>query len=235
MDFIDLQISAITLQRLHVCSLAFQQLLAITVDETWVYLGHTSGIRRVYYEFKGERTQESWKTFRKESHPKGVMFVGGLCSLDVTKLRFVEPGAKRYSDYYIQEFLEPLFAEDISRLYPGEECRVVFDQDSAPAHASKKTQKWLENSGIKFIPAMHWMGNSLDLAPMDYCINRILKWALFDGEANTLVGLKRVMKSVWSKLSQETINKALESWQERVRLMIWLGGHHINHSLSGGK
>jgi hypothetical protein len=31
------------------------------------------------------------------------------------------------------------------------------------------------------------------------------------------------------------INKALESWQERVRLMIELGGHHIDHRLSGGK
>ena len=207
----------------------------ITVDEAWVYLSHTNGIRQVYYEFKGERTEESWTKFWKESHPKCVMFVGGVCNRGVTKIRFVEPGAKINSDYYIKEFLEPLFAEDISRLYPGEEHKVVFHQDSTPAHASRKTQKWLENSGIKFIPAKHWMGNSPDLAPMDYCVNGIFKWALFDREANTITGLKRVMKSVWSKLSQETINNALKSWQERVRLMIELGGHHIEHRLSGGK
>jgi hypothetical protein len=94
---------------------------------------------RVYYEFEGERAEKSWTKFLKESAPKGVMFVGGVCSRGVTKLHFVEPYAEINSDNYIQEFLEPLFAEDISRLHPRQERKVVFHQ--APAQATKKTQK----------------------------------------------------------------------------------------------
>jgi len=51
----------------------------LTVDEAWVYLTHINGIRRIYYEFRGERTEESWTKFWKKSHPKGVMFFSDVC------------------------------------------------------------------------------------------------------------------------------------------------------------
>ena len=54
-----------------------------------------------FYELKGE--PEIWTKFWKESHPKGVMFVAGVCSRGKTKLRFVEPGAKIDSQYYIDK------------------------------------------------------------------------------------------------------------------------------------
>lgn len=79
------------------------------------------------------------------------------------------------------------------------------------------------------------MGNSPDLAPMDYAINGIFKWALFDHEASTIAGLKRVMTSVWLALDQRVITKSLLCWQNRVEMMIEGGGHHIEHKLSGGK
>jgi len=66
-------------------------------------------------------------------------------------MRFIDADAKISSEYYIKNCLKPLFLEDIPRLFPGEEHKVIFHQDSAPAHASKKTQKWLEESGISFI------------------------------------------------------------------------------------
>ena len=118
----------------------------ITVDEAWIYLTHVNGVRKVYYEFKGERTRESWTKFWKESHPVGVMFIGGVCSRGTTKLRFVDPGAKINSQYYIDSFLKPLFEEDIPRLYPGEEHKVVFHHDNAPAHSSALTQQFLRDS-----------------------------------------------------------------------------------------
>ena len=69
---------------------------------------------------------------------------------------------------------------------------------------------------------------------MDFCVNGIFKWALFDKQADSIVGLKRVMKSVWSKLSQTIIDNALQSWQNRVSLMIERGGLHIEHRLREG-
>lgn len=207
----------------------------LTVDEAWVYLDTTNGVRRVYYEIKGARTPESWTKFCKKSHPVGVMFFAGICWRGVTTLRFIEPGAKINSDYYIKHCLKPLIEVDIPHLYPGEEHKVVFHQDSAPAHASKKTQKYLLESGIKFIPAEQWMGNSPDLAPMDYAINGKFKWNLFDREANTLNGLKRVMTAVWSEIPLDFIQKTLLAWPKRVELMIERGGLQIEHVLKGKK
>ena len=43
---------------------------------------------------------------------------------------------------------------------PRVERKVVFRQDSAPAHASKLTQEHLKTFPCKFIPAMDWMDNS---------------------------------------------------------------------------
>ena len=101
---------------------------------------------------------------------------------------------------------------------------MIFHHDSAPAHGSKKTQEWLRNSGMKFIPKGHLIGNSPDMALMDYCVNGIFKSELFDHETSTIAGLKRVIKSVWSELDQEKINNALRSWPKRVKLMIERGG-----------
>ncbi|OQV17206.1 hypothetical protein BV898_08699 [Hypsibius exemplaris] len=86
------------------------------------------------------------------------MFVAGVCSRGKTAIRFVKPGAKINSEYYIQHVLKPLFKNDIRKLFPGELInKVDFHHDSAPAHSSGITQEWLRNSGIKFIPKEHWM------------------------------------------------------------------------------
>lgn len=89
----------------------------------------------VYYEFKGETTEENWTKFWQQSHPKGVMFVAGICSRGVIKMRLVEPGAKINAQYYIDKVLKPLVAEDIPELFPDEEEKVVFHHDSAHTHS----------------------------------------------------------------------------------------------------
>ncbi|OQV12441.1 hypothetical protein BV898_13317 [Hypsibius exemplaris] len=138
----------------------------ITIDEAWVYLIDVNRIRKIYYDFRGERSPESWTIFWKESHPKDIIFVAGVCSRCKTAIRFVKPGAKINSEYYIQHVLKPLFKNDIRNLFPGELInKVVSHHDSAPAHSSKITQEWLRKSGIKFIPKEYWMGDSPDLAP----------------------------------------------------------------------
>ncbi|OWA55019.1 hypothetical protein BV898_19404 [Hypsibius exemplaris] len=125
------------------------------------------------------------------------MFVAGVCSRGKTAIRFVKPGAKINSEYYIQHVLKPLFKNDIRKLFPGELInKVVFHYDRGPAHSSEITKEWFRNSGIKFILKEHWMGNSPDLAPMDFCENGLFKWKLFDYAAITVAGSKRIMRKV---------------------------------------
>ena len=77
------------------------------------------------------------------------------------------------------------------------------------------------------------MGNSPDLALMDFCVNGIFKWELFDRQPKTLDGLKRVAREVWHNLDQETIRNAFRSWYSRVEMMIKNHGYHIEQLLNG--
>ena len=90
----------------------------ITIDDAWVYPTDVNGIRKIYYEFRGERSPENWINFWKESHPKGVLFVVRVCSCGKTAIRFVKPGEKINSEYYIQHVLKPLFKNEIRNLFP---------------------------------------------------------------------------------------------------------------------
>lgn len=84
-----------------------------------------------------------------------------------TRLIFVEPGVKVTSDYYINQVLIP-FKDDLARLYP--DGNGILQQDSAPAHTSKKTLEFLKNEKISYIEPDLWTPNSPDNAPMDYSI-----------------------------------------------------------------
>ncbi|OWA52901.1 hypothetical protein BV898_17343 [Hypsibius exemplaris] len=113
----------------------------LTIDEAWVYLTNCKGRQNIYYKFQGKRTAENWTKFWKESHPKGVMFVAGVCNRGKTKIRFIEPGAKINFKYYIEKVLTPMLRDDGPHLFPGKFLKkFVFHHDSAPSHASKITQ-----------------------------------------------------------------------------------------------
>ncbi|OWA53773.1 hypothetical protein BV898_18194 [Hypsibius exemplaris] len=56
--------------------------MVVTIDEAWVYLTNVNEIRKIYHEFRGERSPESWTNFWKDSYPKGVLFVAGVCSCE---------------------------------------------------------------------------------------------------------------------------------------------------------
>ncbi|OWA51023.1 hypothetical protein BV898_15525 [Hypsibius exemplaris] len=99
------------------------------------------------------------------------MFVAEVCDCGKTRIRFIKPGAKIHSKYYIKKVLTPIFRDDMPRLFPGKLLKeAVFDHDSAPSHASKPTQDWLRLAAIRFIPKEDWMGNSPDRAPIDFCV-----------------------------------------------------------------
>ena len=101
------------------------------------------------------------------------MFVTRICYHGVKELEFVEPGAKINANYYIEQVLKPMYAYDIPKLFGKQQGKMVFDHDSAPTHSTRATQKFHSKQRGKFISKEQWMGNSPDLASMDYAINGI--------------------------------------------------------------
>ena len=183
----------------------------ITVDECWIFLTYVNGVRRIYYEFKGQRTEESWTKFWKERHPNGVMCFMRVSYWGKTKLRFVKPGAKIDARYYVEHLLKPLFAEDIPAMFRGHGRNPVFHHDNAPSHEARFTQEFLEQTSVEFIPKQHWLGNACDVALIDFFVNGEFKCQLFHRHPTTVDGLKLVATEVCNNLDQAKTKCAFQS------------------------
>ena len=125
--------------------------------------------------------------------------------------------------------LKPFLDNDVPRLFPDDPESMVFHQDSASSYTARATIKFLKNNNVNFIEKEEWMPKSPDAAPMDFGIWGILKRHLQKRNVNTLLGLKRALKDEWNKLDQKTINKTLESWPNRCKLIYRCHGSHIEH------
>ncbi|GBM32091.1 hypothetical protein AVEN_150074-1 [Araneus ventricosus] len=136
----------------------------------------------------------------------------------ITKPRFVQPGTKINSEYYIQKILKPFLKDDYCRLYPNGD--VVFHQDSAPSHATRVTQKFLTDQQVQFLWPQQWMPNSLVAAPCDYFLWGHLKNKLNKRRVSTLRGLQKAIREEAKKIPQEMILWALKSRPKR-RIQIY--------------
>ena len=89
-------------------------------------------------------------------------------------MRIVE-NIKINNEVFLKEVLIPIWKEDIPRLYPGEENKVILHMDGARAHFHPNVVQWLETNEIKYVLARYWPTNSSDLSPMEYRMHEILK------------------------------------------------------------
>ena len=143
----------------------------ITTDEAWFYLDASSGKRKVCYIKKTDPDYDRMIIQQNTSRPKGFMVWGCVSSKGKITLRFVVPGTKVNSNYYINKVLKPFLARDAPHLFPKKHrIKWYFHQDSAPSHTSKVTIQFFNEKKINYIKPEEWMPSSPDAAPMDYSI-----------------------------------------------------------------
>ena len=159
------------------------------------------------------------------------MCAAGIPYRGPTGMYLIPSGAKINAESYIDTVLKPVLTKDIPRLYGKQKGKVVFHHDNAPAHQANKTQEYLRKSRVKFVPKEYWLGNSPDLAPMDFAVNGIFKNLLFKKKPRAKGGFERAIKTEWLKLPMDKIRKALKSWKGRVKLMLERKGYQIEHLL----
>jgi len=75
------------------------------------------------------------------------MVSAGVCYGGKGRLHFVEDKAKINAVYYLTNLL-PKLIEDCTNVAPR---GFIFQQDSAPAHAARQTQEWLQQNTPDFI------------------------------------------------------------------------------------
>lgn len=200
----------------------------ITSDEKIFQLPPNCGQSEHFFEKSGQR-RRSFFIRRQQSYPKQIMLWGGISMNGKTKLRFIKPGVKVNSDFYINHVLEPFISEDLPVLYPNNDG--IFHRDSATSHTSKKTLKYLESMKINFIHPSIWTPKSPDNASMDFSIWGYMMKMLKKRNIKTLIGLKQALTQIWDDIPDHVIQKTLLSWPRRCKLIRKARGGNIEHLL----
>jgi len=78
-----------------------------------------------------------------------------------------------------------------------------------------------------FIEPSVWPLNSLDLNPVDYTVWGALQQTVYRSPIVSLVDLKNRVRSCWTSLDQQFINKAVDQWRPRLQAVIRAHGGHI--------
>ncbi|GBL77466.1 hypothetical protein AVEN_41853-1 [Araneus ventricosus] len=176
-----------------------------TTDEAWIHLSNTDAKSKVQYLSRDQNRRDLTPS-TTVPHPKGVMVWMGVSAKGVANPRFVQPGDKINSEYYILK---------------------VF----APSHASRVTQKFFTNQQVQFLRPRQWMPNCPDTAPCDYFPWGHLKNKLNKRKVSTLTGLQKAIREETKKTLQEIILRTMKSWPKHCRQMYYAEGRHIEKHL----
>jgi inhibitor of nuclear factor kappa-B kinase subunit alpha len=156
-----------------------------------------------------------------------VMVSAGVCFGGKGRLHFVADKAKINADYYMTNLL-PRLIENCNNVAPDE---FIFQQDSAPAHAARQTQEWLQQNTPDFITKDEWPPNSPDLNPLDYHVwgAMLERYRVHKPKPKNKAELKAVLEAIWADLPQEPIDSAILAFRKRLRACATADGGHFEH------
>ena len=158
-----------------------------------------------------------------------VMVSAGICYGGKGRLHFVTDKAKINAEHYMANLL-PKLIEDCKDVAPRD---FIFQQDSAPAHAARQTQEWLQQNTPDFITKDEWPPNSPDLNPLDYHVwgAMLERYRIHKPKPQNKTELKAVLEIIWADLPQAPIDKAILAFRKRLRACANADGGHFEHKL----
>lgn len=183
---------------------------------------HHNAKNNVVYSASFEDIPEHKRTVQRFQSASGLMVWGAVSYRGKLPLVFIDRGVKINSEYYQREVLKATLLPEANRLYP--EGRWTFQQDSAPAHASKSTQAWCLENLPNFITSQEWPPSSPDLNPLDFCIWGTLEPRVNAKQHRSLESMKRALVREWDKLSMKTVRAAIDKWETRLNAIVQKDG-----------
>lgn len=206
----------------------------VTLDEAWVYLDNTKKPRAIFYRDRGAKGRSEWVRQCKETFSTGFMIAAGFSYNGKLTLHKVDKNAKVNAAYYQTNVLDPIYRQDIPRLYGTASNQVWIHQDKASSHTAKSTVAYMARmateTGIRAIPFSAIPVKSPDAAPMDYCAFGLLKRALGSRRPRTVAGLWKACNEEWDRIPLVSLQRALLQWKLRCRAIVRQQGLHIEHN-----
>jgi inhibitor of nuclear factor kappa-B kinase subunit alpha len=130
---------------------------------------------------------------------------------------FFDQGLKVTADVYLK-VLQDVVVPWMKKVAAGR--HFIFQQDGAPAHNAKKTQKWLAENVPEFWEKEIWPPSSPDINPLDYFV-----WGVVERDTNrtphtTLKSLKAKIKEVMTSMNRNMVKRACGSFRKRLSTVI---------------
>lgn len=163
--------------------------------------------------------------FERKHFPKKIMVWAGVSKHGKTNIHFIEPKSKVDSEKYISILKSA--KKDIAKLYP--DGNFLLQQDGATSHTSKKSLQWITENFDNFLKPESWPPCSPDLNVMDYYVWGALQSMVYASPIKNLACLKNRIRSCWKKLSQKSINRAIDQFRIRLRFVVMSSGGHCEN------
>ena len=160
----------------------------------------------------------------RRQKPSSVMVWGAISKSWKSPLIFVKEGVKVNTDSYVNDILTPALASMKEKF---KNKSFTFQQDGAPSHTSKKTQKWCEEHFHSFWTKDLWPPSLPDLNPMDFCVWGILEKKACSSPHNNLEDLRAFLKRAWEKIPQDALRAACQNFRQRLQRVIDTDGGHF--------
>ena len=161
----------------------------------------------------------------RHKHPASVMMLGVVGS-DGKKMPpyFFKSGLKINTEVYLN-VMRRVVKPWIEATYP--DGNYIWQQDSAPAHGSNKTQKWLADNLASYWPKELWPPNSPDANPLDYAIWGEMTKRVGGTSYNSTDDLKAAILREWDDLPEAYVRKSCRSFRRRLEDIVAADGGHI--------
>lgn len=174
---------------------------------------------------KVEEVPEHIKFKFTTKHPAGVMVFGAVASNGLAMPPvFIKEGLKVNTEVYIgilKDHLMPWIKANF-----GKDQFVVFQQDGAPCHTSKRTQAWLAEN-LNFWSKEFWPPSSPDLNPLDYSIWANIQAKACETSHPSVDSLKSSIRKAWASMSASYITTVCSRFRPRLEQVIENQGGHI--------
>ena len=167
-------------------------------------------------------TQKQWgkkrDTIPVPKHPPSLMIWEAISLNGEKKLEIVSGTID--SDKYIS-ILDKNLLWMTNHYYPNE---LLFQQDNAPCHISKKTMGWLQSKNIR---VLGWPPGSPDLNPIEN-LWAIIKHKVELENPKNVSDLKEKISKIWNEIPYEILGSLIRSVPEGLQKCIEVNGETID-------